>query len=1541
MLPLSISLRFKAIVIIALLMVCIAISTFAQVAVPYEQKFPVTGMPSGWTTQNSGITSTIWTVDYGSGAGGGTCEAKASPVGQNGISRLILPPFYTTGLSELRLSFRQRINSYQIIGLIFKVQSSTDGINWTNEDFLYSSIQESVIASYQSFMIKNNLGNVTYLAFVMEGLHSEFINWDIDDVYVGEYTAQANCPGFQKPQYNQINVPLIGSITWRTGSYSLGNTFFFGTDNPPTNIVNGVDMGLKQQYDYAPLLPNTQYRYKVLTYNNNGVKPFCSNFIFTTTPALPLPYADSFATNYYPTAWAQQSSGLSDKPPAWNIGYGHKAGGTSYEMKCEWKMTSGLNRFISPPINTSGLTEINFRMDHYIKSLTAGLSFKIQTSADGVNWTDEKIWSSATGTFGPELSSMMLQHNLGNYTFISFTIEGDFTAFEGWYIDNITITGSTGVPGCCTQVFPVDSATDIHPAYDLNWTQVPGASGYKLYLGTNNPPTNVYDGLDVGNIHKTDFTSLAPGQTYYWSVVPYNQNGQALGCPVKLFTTQTAESIPFAEDFNSSVIPQTWLSNWKGHVESSVWSMYSILGPLAPYAIKADGAYENYRGITRMILPPLDTGGAYNLNLAFQYYFISNDSGLIIKIQSSSDGRTWNDADWIKTSEENDNVNYRRKAQVLVPANINGPTYIAFVIEGNHNSLQSWIIDSVRVQAVFTDPGCISTPNPPHLATDVALNSTLLWRKNTNALGYRLYLGTDNPPTNIISGLDLGSDTAWHEMVFSQWNQYYWKVVPYNNAGPAINCPIMSFTTGGPLPLPFTESFNSTVLPANWSVEQYGSKIIWTHQFQNTSNGPIGYERARYISNYFFNNGTSRLVSPALNTTGLTGITLNFKHTFQGYDYGICIKIQTSSDGLNWSDESWFHRGGSDGYLDNDTVTVSLGQNLGNVTFIAFTLEGGLSNFYQWLIDDVVVTAGSAIPPCSNYVYPPDNLNDVAENVKLSWEMNPLATSYNLYLGTDNPPTNLIYNLSTGVSNEYLTSNLEPNTQYYWQIIPQSSAGSPSNCSVQSFTVTSAKNLPYTENFNEMYFPAGWRQEHSGGIMEDIWDVADTNRAGGQAPEMLAHWFYGYGTTRLITPPLNTTNYEYITLNFKHLYQQYYYDAIMYVQSSADGINWTDERTLFEAGSNMNYSSPVSIKIIHNLGTKTYLSFTVVGNHVAILNWHIDNVTISPPIITEYPEVFTISAPDFYCQGSSGVPITLSGSQLNAEYSLYKSGVLVGSPVAGTGNPLIWNDQLASTYLIVSKYNNTYIMMSGGKQISNVANPLPNAGVDVSINEGQAAQLECAVSSGAAPYSFSWSPPTGLSDPAIANPIASPSVTTSYIVSVTDANTCSNSDTIVVTVMPGGIAIQGELLYLNDSPLSNCQVELVKDGVVVQTITTDITGAFTFSNVEPGDYTFNVTVNKDWGGGNAVDALLIMQHFVGLMQLTGLPLLAADLLSLGAINSIDALTVMRRFVGLITSFTVPDWIVENPTVTVSTNNVNVQIKAICAGDVNTSYVPSL
>jgi len=75
------------------------------------------------------------------------------------------------------------------------------------------------------------------------------------------------------------------------------------------------------------------------------------------------------------------------------------------------------------------------------------------------------------------------------------------------------------------------------------------------------------------------------------------------------------------------------------------------------------------------------------------------------------------------------------------------------------------------------------------------------------------------------------------------------------------------------------------------------------------------------------------------------------------------------------------------------------------------------------------------------------------------------------------------------------------------------------------------------------------------------------------------------------------------------------------------------------------------------------------------------------------------------------------------------------------------------------------------------------AGSDTAICLGDAVNLQAALDSGTID-SVWWLPQTGLSNPNIANPTASPNSTTSYVLHLRNANGCIDLDTVTVTVNP-------------------------------------------------------------------------------------------------------------------------------------------------------------
>jgi hypothetical protein len=96
----------------------------------------------------------------------------------------------------------------------------------------------------------------------------------------------------------------------------------------------------------------------------------------------------------------------------------------------------------------------------------------------------------------------------------------------------------------------------------------------------------------------------------------------------------------------------------------------------------------------------------------------------------------------------------------------------------------------------LTPPLPSAVVEPANNATGIANNPTLTWAASATATSYKLYVGTANPPVNLINGLDVGNITSYALTNLAAASDYYWKIVPYNTAGDAVGCPVWTFRTG-------------------------------------------------------------------------------------------------------------------------------------------------------------------------------------------------------------------------------------------------------------------------------------------------------------------------------------------------------------------------------------------------------------------------------------------------------------------------------------------------------------------------------------------------------------------------------------------------------------------------------------------------------------------------------------------------------------------------------------------------------------------------
>jgi gliding motility-associated-like protein len=118
------------------------------------------------------------------------------------------------------------------------------------------------------------------------------------------------------------------------------------------------------------------------------------------------------------------------------------------------------------------------------------------------------------------------------------------------------------------------------------------------------------------------------------------------------------------------------------------------------------------------------------------------------------------------------------------------------------------------------------------------------------------------------------------------------------------------------------------------------------------------------------------------------------------------------------------------------------------------------------------------------------------------------------------------------------------------------------------------------------------------------------------------------------------------------------------------------------------------------------------------------------------------------------------------------------SPSSSAQNPMNVCYPAAGTYPVKLVASDGSTTDSSSYNIIVVAPPVVNAGPGGTIQTGSSFQLN-ASSNGSG---FSWSPSAGLTSATILNPVASPSSTTTYVLTATGLNGCSSIDSTTITV---------------------------------------------------------------------------------------------------------------------------------------------------------------
>ncbi len=162
----------------------------------------------------------------------------------------------------------------------------------------------------------------------------------------------------------------------------------------------------------------------------------------------------------------------------------------------------------------------------------------------------------------------------------------------------------------------------------------------------------------------------------------------------------------------------------------------------------------------------------------------------------------------------------------------------------------------------------------------------------------------------------------------------------------------------------------------------------------------------------------------------------------------------------------------------------------------------------------------------------------------------------------------------------------------------------------------------FTQSFDSCYPwpPEGWTTTYPSN-----WQCWYSNYAGGTSPELVFTWYPSQiANFRFKSPPINTSGYGAVQIQFKHAIQHYDSPYKFRVETSPNGISWS---TAWEIENPKSHRSQTeTIVTSNNVGSDTfYVSLTFSGNSYNINYWFIDDIVINGYPLAE-PE-YT----DFYC----------------------------------------------------------------------------------------------------------------------------------------------------------------------------------------------------------------------------------------------------------------------------------------------------------------------
>lgn len=559
----------------------------------------------------------------------------------------------------------------------------------------------------------NQLSNFKY-RFAYDDFDGWQYGWCIQDPVVTSVGAMApNCDAVvTSPSDGATGIAVDAQITWSAATgFPEGYYVSIGTTAGGTDVLDNFDNGTSLSYDPTGVIDySTTYYVTIIPYNGVGPATGCAS--------------SSFSTETNPNTTVICANG------AVNTTYCYDSNDTT-----QYVYTSDDG---SPLVVVFNAGQVENNYDELV-----------------ILDSDGSILYNGYGNSG-DLTGLVFTSTGDN---ISVGITSDFSiscqssGYTQWDFD-VSCVDTTAVPNCnAALIAPINGEIDVNENTDITWSPATiFVTGYKISIGTTSGGTDIADSVDVGNVLTyTPTATLAYSTTYYVTIVPYNDNGDATGCTEESFTTRDDPNQ--IVDCASGVPVNTTYCYTNS--DTTQFNYASSDGSPLSVVFNAGQVENNW---DELIV--LDSDGT-------ELYNGYGNSGDLTGLTFTSSGST-------------------------ITIGINSDS----IIGCDSNGYTPWDFDVSCVDTTAV-PNCDSVLTLPlNGEIDVNEDEDLNWSAATQIVtGYKLSMGTSSGGTDVLDAFDVGDVLTYDPGTLQFATTYYVTIVPYNDNGDATGCIEESFTT--------------------------------------------------------------------------------------------------------------------------------------------------------------------------------------------------------------------------------------------------------------------------------------------------------------------------------------------------------------------------------------------------------------------------------------------------------------------------------------------------------------------------------------------------------------------------------------------------------------------------------------------------------------------------------------------------------------------------------------------------------------------------